>query len=97
MATPDVEMHGSDSDSVLSEPLGPNTLEARTMVPDACGNAPDALDTLAIPAIATDCERTFSSGRKLISPERNRPSDDIIEATECLKAWWDFGIIKQLA
>jgi hypothetical protein len=65
-------------------------------VPDACGSAPGALDTLAIPAIATDCERTFSSGRKLISPERNRPSDDIIEATECLKAWWDSAIIKQL-
>jgi hypothetical protein len=56
-----------------------------------------ALDTLAIPATAADCERAFSSGRKLISPERNRLSDDIIEATECLKAWWDSGIIKQLA
>jgi hypothetical protein len=96
MATSDVEMHGSDSDSVMSEPLGPNTLQARIMVPDTRGNAPDALDSLAIPAIATNCERTFSSGRKLISPERNRPSDDIIEATECLKAWWDSGIIKQL-
>ena len=53
MATPDVEMHDSDSDSVLSEPLGPDTLEARIMVPDGCGNAPDALDTLVIPAIAT--------------------------------------------
>jgi hypothetical protein len=87
-------MHGSDSDSVLSEPLGPDTLETRIMVPDACGNAPDALDTLAIPATATDCERTFGSGWKLISPERNRSSDDIIEATECLKTWWDSGIIK---
>jgi len=52
------------------------------------------LDTLAIPATATDCERTFGSGWKLISPERNRSSDDIIEATECLKTWWDSGIIK---
>jgi hypothetical protein len=56
-----------------------------------------ALDTLALPATATDCERTFSSGRKLISPERNRLSDDIIEATDCLKAWRDSSIIKQLA
>jgi hypothetical protein len=55
------------------------------------------LGILAIPATAADYERTFSSGRKLISPERNRLSDDIIEATECLKAWWDSGIIKQLA
>jgi hypothetical protein len=36
-----------------------------------------ALDTLEISATATDCERTFSSGRKLISPELNRLSDDI--------------------
>jgi hypothetical protein len=52
----------------VSESLGPDTLEARIVVLDACGNAPDALDTLAIPAIATDCERTFSSGRKLRYP-----------------------------
>ena len=53
------------------------------------------LDTLAIPVITTDCERTFSSGRKIISLERNRLSDDIIETMECLKAWWDSGIFRQ--
>ena len=42
MATPDVEMHGSDSDSALSEPLGTDTLEARSMVPGAYRNNPDA-------------------------------------------------------
>jgi hypothetical protein len=42
MATPDVEMHGSDSGSTLSEPLGPDTLEARPMVLGAYRNAPDA-------------------------------------------------------
>ena len=57
-----------------------------------------ALDTIIIiPAtVCRLCEEIFSSGRKLISPERNRPSDDIIEATQCLKACWDSGIIKQL-
>jgi len=64
MAAVDVEMHGFDSESVLSKPLSPDTLEARIMVHDACGNA---LDTLAIPATATDCEKIFSSGWKLIS------------------------------
>jgi hypothetical protein len=39
MATPDVEMRGSDSDSVLSESLGPDTLEARSMMPDAYRDA----------------------------------------------------------
>ena len=42
MATPHVEMHDSDSDSALREPLGPDTLEVRSMVPDAYRNAPDA-------------------------------------------------------
>jgi hypothetical protein len=35
IATPDIEMHGSDSDSTLSESLGPDTLEARSIIPDA--------------------------------------------------------------
>jgi hypothetical protein len=66
------------------------------MVSDAYRNARNALDTLAIPCNCSDCERTFSSGRKLISSERNRLSNGIIKATERLKAWWDSGIIKQL-
>jgi hypothetical protein len=37
-----VEMHGSGSDSVLSESLDPDTLKARSMVPNAYCNAPDA-------------------------------------------------------
>ena len=48
-----------------------------------------ALDTLSIPAMATECERAFSSAKKLITPERNALADTTIEATECLKAWWD--------
>jgi hypothetical protein len=35
-----------------------------------------ALDTLAIPATTTECERMFNSAKKLISPERNRLVDD---------------------
>jgi hypothetical protein len=38
MATLVVEMHGSNSDSVLSELLGPDTLEARPMM---LSNGPD--------------------------------------------------------
>jgi hypothetical protein len=54
-----------------------------------------ALDTLAIPATAAECERTFSSAKKLISPERNRLADEVIEASECLKAWFDNDMIRQ--
>jgi hypothetical protein len=46
-----------------------------------------ALDTLCCPAILTECERVFSSIKKLITPSRNALADDIIEACEYLKAW----------
>jgi hypothetical protein len=48
-----------------------------------------ALDLLAIPAMSAECERVFSSAKKLITPARNGLQEDIIEASECLKAWWD--------
>jgi hypothetical protein len=47
-----------------------------------------ALDTLSCPAMSTECERVFSSAKKFLTPERNRLTEDIIEACECLKAWW---------
>ena len=34
--------------------------------------------------------------RKLITPERNLLGDNIIEALECLRAWWNNGLIKWL-
>jgi hypothetical protein len=52
-----------------------------------------AFDTLSLPAMATECERTFSSAKKLIPPERNALSDTTIEASDCLKAWCDQGLI----
>ena len=42
-----------------------------------------------------ECERVFSSAKKLITPERNRLHEQIIEASECLKNWWDRGLIQQ--
>jgi hypothetical protein len=44
-----------------------------------------AFDTLAIPAMSAEYERIFSSTEKLITPERNRLHEQIIEASECLK------------
>jgi hypothetical protein len=49
--------------------------------------------SLAIPA---ECERVFSSTKKLLAPERSRPAPDIIDASECLKNWWDRRLIEQL-
>jgi hypothetical protein len=43
----------------------------------------------AIPAMSAECERVFSSTKKLITPERNRLAEEIIEASERLKNWWE--------
>ena len=50
----------------------------------------------AVVAMSAECERIFSSTKKLITPERNRMHEQIIEASECLKNWWDRGLIQQL-
>jgi hypothetical protein len=52
-----------------------------------------AFDKLAIPAMSVECERVFSSTKKTLTPVRNPPGDDIIDACECLKAWWDNEMI----
>jgi hypothetical protein len=54
-----------------------------------------ALDTLCCPAMSTECERAFSSAKKLLAPERNALSMDIIEACECLKTWWKNDLLEQ--
>jgi hypothetical protein len=46
--------------------------------------------------MSAECERVFSSTKKLSIPERNRLAEEIIEASECLKNWWDRGLIQQL-
>jgi hypothetical protein len=38
------------------------------------------MDTLFIPAMATGCERAFSSAKKLITQKRNAVADATIEA-----------------
>jgi len=39
-----------------------------------------AVDTLSCPAMSTECERVFSSTKKLLTAERNRLMEDIVEA-----------------
>jgi hypothetical protein len=54
--------------------------------------APDlakfAFDTLAIPIMSDDTERSFSAGRDMITYRRSRLHDDIIEACSCLRSWY---------
>jgi hypothetical protein len=43
--------------------------------------------------MSTECERVFSGAKRTITAERNRLSDTVIEACECLKAWWRQGVV----
>lgn len=45
------------------------------------------LDMASIPAMSSDCERVFSQCKLMITGQRNKLKDDIIEATQCLRMW----------
>ena len=88
-------MHGSDGDSVLSEPLGPDTLEAGSMVSNA-RSAPPTLQKLLqyLQLLQTMGELSAVAGSS--SAANVTTSVTALSSPECLKAWWDSGIIKQL-
>jgi hypothetical protein len=44
---------------------------------------------LALPMTSAECERVFSSAKLLITAARNHLHPDIIEANECLRAWFE--------
>ena len=52
-----------------------------------------AFDMLSVPAMSAECEREFSSAKLLISDPRNRLSEELIEASECLWSWGAAGFI----
>ena len=52
-----------------------------------------AFDVLSIPAMSAECERVFSQTRRLMTVDRNRLSTDMMEALECMKHWWDAGLL----
>lgn len=47
-----------------------------------------AFDTLAIPPMADDDERSFSSARDLITYRRDRLKEDIVGTSECFHNWY---------
>jgi len=55
-----------------------------------------AFDMLSILAMSSECERMFSSTKILLSDRRARMKEDIIEASECLRAWFQAGQCSQL-
>jgi hypothetical protein len=50
-----------------------------------------AYDLLSIPAMSAETERTFSDTKLTIPPSRTCLGADIVEAQECLQAWYKAG------
>lgn len=46
-----------------------------------------ALDIWAIPAMASECERTFSAAKLTITSQRNSLTIETLEKFQCLKQW----------
>jgi len=46
------------------------------------------LNMLGIPAMSSDCERVFSQAKLMITGQHHSLKPDIIEACQCLRAWW---------
>jgi hypothetical protein len=53
-----------------------------------------ALPIHSIPAMSAEVEPVFSSSKILLSDQRNRLSDDVIAAVECLKSWSKEGLVE---
>ncbi|OAA44445.1 Ribonuclease H-like protein [Cordyceps fumosorosea ARSEF 2679] len=53
-----------------------------------------ALDVLAIPAMAADCERSFSLAKLSLTSQRLSMSSTTLEALQCLKNWTRHGAVK---
>jgi hypothetical protein len=53
-----------------------------------------ALDTLAIPAMASDCERAFSMAKLTVGPQRHSLQDQTMEVMQMLKDWIRQGSIR---
>jgi hypothetical protein len=53
-----------------------------------------ALDLFSIPGMSAECERVFSQAKKLITDERNRLSDEVIEANQLQKHWLRNGLVE---
>uniref|UniRef100_A0A0D2YIC8 HAT C-terminal dimerisation domain-containing protein n=1 Tax=Fusarium oxysporum (strain Fo5176) TaxID=660025 RepID=A0A0D2YIC8_FUSOF len=53
-----------------------------------------ALDILAIPAMATDCERSFSLAKLTLTTQRLSMTTETLEKLQCLKNWVRHGAVK---
>lgn len=52
-----------------------------------------AYSLFSIPGMSAECERAFSHAKKLVTEERFRLKEDIIEADQCVKSWLYNGLV----
>ena len=95
----DSSFNADKPDDDLSAAFDTEILAKREMIPEGFANTPSSRTDIPVEVIGgerylrVDQSANPSSAKKLINPERNALSDATIEATECLKAWWDQGLI----
>jgi hypothetical protein len=52
-----------------------------------------AFDTLSVPIMSIEIERVFSQTKRSIPQDRNRLTNAMVEATQCMKHWFDSGLL----
>jgi hypothetical protein len=50
-----------------------------------------ALDLWAIPAMADECERTFSRAKLTMTSQRQKMKIEVLEQLGCLRQWYKLG------
>ncbi|OAQ61365.1 hypothetical protein VFPBJ_11447 [Purpureocillium lilacinum] len=53
-----------------------------------------AIDVLSIPAMAAECERTFSSAAAMVSPRRTRLDASTVSVAQTVRSWLNAGLLE---
>ncbi|RBA11849.1 hypothetical protein FPRO05_14165 [Fusarium proliferatum] len=53
-----------------------------------------AIDILSVPAMASECEMTFSSAGSMVSPKRSRLDASTIAVTQTVRSWLRAGLLE---
>jgi hypothetical protein len=75
--------------SLINKPLRWRRERGEHLYPTLAGMA---YYLFAIPAMSSECERAFSSTKRLITDQRYSLKSDIIEADQCVKSWFKHGV-----
>lgn len=51
-----------------------------------------AYDLFSLPGMSSECERSFSAAKRMITDTRYQLKTDIIEADQCVKSWFKHGL-----